>query len=131
MKKISLLYIIFLTVFLATTLSAGNVADNQQNINVQNTSGISVSNDFIDNLAVYPNPVVDILKVSFKSSKKSKAVISLFNNIGKQVYSQESSVEQGNNLFSIDVRSKAIEPGIYFVQIVVETEVFTKKLIVK
>jgi hypothetical protein len=131
MKKISLLYIIFLTVFLATTLSAGNVADNQQNINVQNSSGISVSNDFIDNLAVYPNPVVDILKVSFKSSKKSKAVISLFNNIGKQVYSQEFSVEQGNNLFSIDVRSKAIEPGIYFVQIVVETEVFTKKLIVK
>ncbi len=131
MKKISLLSIIFLTVFLASTLSAGNFADNQQNINSRSTSDISAPTGVIDNLSVYPNPVIDLLKISFKSSRKGKAVVSLFNNIGKQVYNQESSVDLGNNLISIDVRSKAIEPGIYFVQIVVDTEIFTRKLIVK
>ena len=85
----------------------------------------------IDNLSVYPNPVVDLLKISFKSGQRSKAVISLFNNIGKQVFVQESDVAPGNNLFSIDMRNKSIEPGIYFVQIVVESEVITRKLIVK
>ncbi len=131
MRKITLLSIIFLTVFLASAVSAGNFADNQQNINSQNSSDISAPTGVIDNLSVYPNPVVDLLKISFKSSRKGKAVVSLFNNIGKQVYNQESTVEQGNNLISIDVRSKAIEPGIYFVQIVVDTEIVTRKLIVK
>ena len=85
----------------------------------------------IDNVTVYPNPVVDLLKVSFKSNRNSTAVISLFNNIGKQVLSQESLVETGNNLLTLDVRTKAVEPGIYFFQCVVENEVITRKLIIK
>lgn len=95
------------------------------------SSTVSATDNFIDNLSVYPNPVVDLLKISFKSGQKSKAVISLFNNIGKQVFVQESDVVPGNNLFSIDMRNKSIEPGIYFVQIVVQSEVLTRKLIVK
>ena len=106
-------------------------SENQLYKNSLSTSSVSTTDNFIDNLSVYPNPVVDILKISFKSGQKSKAVILLFNNIGKQVFTQESDVVPGSNLFSIDVRNKSIEPGIYFVQIVVENEVLTRKLIVK
>lgn len=111
--------------------SINNVADNQFNKNSLSSTFVSSRDNFIDNLSVYPNPVVDLLKISFKSGYKSIATISFFNNIGKQVFVQESDVVPGNNLFSIDMRNKSIEPGIYFVQIAVQSEVLTRKLIVK
>lgn len=131
MRKIFLLYIIFLTVYSLNAQPPGNVYDNQQHKNTQALSSLSINDDFIENLTVYPNPVTDVLKISFKSEKKSMANVSLFNNIGKQVFSQESLVDLGNNLILIDVRSKAIEPGIYFVQCLFENKIFTRKLIIK
>ena len=130
MKKIFLLSIIFVTVLSVNAQTFRNGSENQLTKNSL-SSTVSATDNFIDNLSVYPNPVVDLLKISFKSGQKSKAVISLFNNIGKQVFVQESDVVPGNNLFSIDMRNKSIEPGIYFVQIVVQSEVLTRKLIVK
>jgi hypothetical protein len=131
MKKIFLLSIIFVTVLSVNAQTFRTSSENHLYKNSLSTSSVSTTDNFIDNLSVYPNPVVDILKISFKSGQKSKAVILLFNNIGKQVFTQESDVVPGSNLFSIDVRNKSIEPGIYFVQIVVENEVLTRKLIVK
>ncbi len=131
MKKIFLLSIIFATLLSVHAQSINNVADNQFNKNSLSSTFVSSKDNFIDNLSVYPNPVVDLLKISFKSGYKSIATISFFNNIGKQVFVQESDVVPGNNLFSIDMRNKSIEPGIYFVQIAVQSEVLTRKLIVK
>ncbi len=130
MKKIFLLSIILLTAFAAMSQTSRNGNDNLQLRN-QQASSVYLADDFIENISVYPNPVIDMLKVAFKSSRKSLAVISIFNNIGKQVFSQEYPVEQGNNIISVDFRSKLIEPGIYFVQCVAEKEIFTRKLIVK
>jgi hypothetical protein len=131
MRKIFLLYIIFLSVYSLNAQSVKNMYDNQQLKNNQVLSSVNSTDNYIDNLVVYPNPVTDVLKISFKSDKKSMANVSLFNNIGKQVFSQESLVDLGNNLILIDVRSKAIEPGIYFVQCLFENKIFTRKLIVK
>ena len=131
MKKIFILSIIYLAAFTVSAQSARLMTESQSNKNSVANAIIPNSEVSIENLSVYPNPVVDMLKISFKSTRRTIAVISIFNNIGKQVYSQESSVDQGNNLLNIDVRSKAIEPGIYFIQLVVEKEVITRKLIVK
>jgi hypothetical protein len=131
MRKIFLLLFILVSVYTSDAQSVRNVVESSQLRNTQPSSVFTASDNLIENLNVYPNPVIDMLKVSFKSSRRSSTVISLFNNIGKQVFSQESLVEQGNNLISIDIRSKSIEPGIYFIQCVVEKEVFTRKLIVK
>lgn len=114
---------------MAQSTRLGN--DNMQVRNSQSIANGNAIDGVIESVTVYPNPVVDVLKVSFRSSRKSMAVISLFNNIGKEVYSQESEVIQGNNIVSIDIRSKAIESGIYFVQCLVENEICTRKLIVK
>lgn len=101
-------------------------------VNVSQLVSDAVSTDgVIENITVYPNPVVDELKISFRCSQRSSAVVSLFNNIGKPVYRQESEVEAGNNIISIDIRSKSIEPGVYFVQLVSEGQTITRKLIVK
>ena len=131
MKKIFILSIIYLAAFTVSAQSARLLTESQSNKNSVANSIISNSEVSIENLSVYPNPVVDMLKISIKSTRRANAVISIFNNIGKQVYSQESSIDQGNNLLNIDVRSKAIEPGIYFIQLVVEKEIITRKLIVK
>lgn len=131
MRKIFLLSVILFSFYFLNAQSSRGLIDNQANRNTQFSPVNKTTDVVIDNITVYPNPVADMLKVSFKSSRNSKAAISLFNNIGKQVFSQESDVDQGNNLFVIDIRNKAIEPGIYFVQCLVEDEIFTRKLIVK
>lgn len=131
MKKILLLCLILLTVFAAKALAPGNGPENLQNINQQLSTPVFSTDGFIENITVFPNPVVDMLKLSFKSSRKTIAAISLYNNIGKQVFSHEYEVDPGNNVISIDIRSKVVEPGIYFIQCVAEKEVFTRKLIVK
>ena len=131
MKKILLLFVITISIFSATAQSFKSRADNLQIKSSQLTSNIASSDGFIENITVYPNPVVDELKIAFKSNQRSLAVVSFFNNIGKPVFRQESDVEPGNNIISIDLRSKSIEPGVYFVQLVSEGQTITRKLIVK
>jgi len=131
MKKILLLLIISISIFSAKAHSFSYNVDKQNFIASNFASIVEYSDGIIDNIAVYPNPVVDELRISFKSSQRSVAVVSLFNNIGKQVYTQEYEVEHGNNIISIDIRSKSIEPGVYFVQLVSEGQAVTRKLIVK
>jgi len=130
MKRILLLSILFVTFFSAgaQTLTFGN--ENQQVKKSQIESSASADLLF-ENITVYPNPVIDQLKVSFRSSRNSIAVISIFNNIGKPVFTQTSDVEPGSNIISIDIRSRSLEPGIYFIQCVAEKETFTRKLILK
>ena len=129
MKTILLLLLVLVSAISTQAQSYKSAGDFRQ---IKNSTLMPASAELlIDNVTVYPNPVVDLLKVSFKSNRNSTAVISLFNNIGKQVLSQESLVETGNNLLTLDVRTKAVEPGIYFFQCVVENEVITRKRIIK
>jgi len=128
MKKILLLLVIFISVHILKAQSIYNNNGIQKDISHQY---ILPRTAIVDNITVFPNPVSDVLKISLKSSEKSLVAISLFNNIGKQVYQQEYIVNEGNNVFAIEIRNKAIEPGIYFVQIVIDNEVITRKLIVK
>ena len=131
MKKILLLLIISISIFSSTAQSSGNKAENMNVKSSLLASELMSSDGVIDNITVYPNPVVDELKISFKSSRKSLAVVSLFNNIGKLVFKQASEIETGSNEISIDIRSKSIEPGIYFIQLFDENQTITRKLIVK
>jgi len=131
MKKILLLSLIFLTVIAVKARVPAGIHEIPLDRTDKSSYSVYATEGIIENISVFPNPVVDILKVSFKSSRKTMASIALFNNIGKQVFSQEYEVDPGNNVISIDIRSKAVEPGIYFIQCVAEKEVFTRKLIVK
>jgi len=131
MKKILLLIILSISILSTQAQSSRNKPDNQQVKTIQYASNTASTEGFIENITVYPNPVVDELKISFKSNHRNLSTVSLFNNIGKLVYTQGADVEPGNNIISIDIRSKSIDPGVYFVQIVIEKQSFTRKLIVK
>ncbi len=131
MKKILLLCIIIVSAYSVIAQYSAKTIENQVTKNSRVASIALAPGGFIDNFSIYPNPVMDLLKVTFKSDRKSMAEISLFNNIGKLVYIQESVVEPGNNIISIEFKNKMIDPGIYFLQFIAEKEVFTYKLIVK
>ncbi|MEI8048830.1 MAG: T9SS type A sorting domain-containing protein [Bacteroidota bacterium] len=131
MKKILLLCIILVSAYSVIAQYSANPVESQITKNSRVASITIASGGFIENFSIYPNPVMDVLKVTFKSNRKSISEISLFNNIGKQVYMQESVVEPGNNIISIEIKNKMIDPGIYFMQFIAEKEVFTYKLVVK
>ncbi len=131
MKRIFLLSLLFVAVCSVIAQPSKKGIDNVQTKNNSIALSQIMPEAAIENMSVYPNPVVDFLRITFKSNLSGIIEVVIFNNIGKRVYSQESAIETGNNLISIDIRSKAIEPGIYFIQCVAEKEVFTRKLIVK
>ena len=131
MKKILLLLAISLAIFSATAQSSITRGDNLLLKNSMFALNVVPKDIIIDNVTVYPNPVVDELKIAFKSNQRSLAIVTLFNNIGKPVLKKESETETGNNIISIDLRSKSIEPGVYFVQLFFENQTITRKLIVK
>jgi hypothetical protein len=131
MKKIFILFTILAFAYSTSAQFSRNGVDNNAVKTSFSSPVVLTDGSMIENITVYPNPVTDLLKVSFKSNQSSIAVISIFNNIGKQAFSQESEVESGTNILSIDIRSHGIEPGIYFVQLKIGREVATRKLIVK
>lgn len=131
MKKIFILLILSITIFSATAQTSKNGA---YNLNVKTSplvSNVAASEGIIGNITVYPNPVVEELKISFRSNERGTAIVSLFNNIGRPVFKQDADVDAGNNLISIDVKSRLIEPGVYFVQLLVGNQTITRKIIVK
>jgi hypothetical protein len=131
MKKIFLLFSIFVSIIYASAQSPKYGHDNQQAIALQSSNFVSSAEGTFENISVFPNPVVEELRITFRSSHRNQATVSIFNNIGKQVFTQENNADPGNNIISIDIRSKSIEPGVYFVQLKSESQTFTRKLIVK
>jgi hypothetical protein len=131
MKKILLLLVISISIFSANAQSSKIKADNMQFKSSQLAAYSSSTDGIIENVTVYPNPVVDELKISFRSSQRSSVVVSLFNNIGKPVFKEQSEIEPGNTIISIDIRSKSLDPGVYFVQLFADNQTITRKLIVK
>lgn len=131
MKKIFLLIALVTFFFAASAQDARVGNENLPGKNSQISTSVASSEGLIENITVYPNPVADVLKIAFKGNGSGLMVISIFNNIGKQVYSQQSEVAPGNNIYSIDIRNSAIESGIYFVKCTADDLIITRKLIVK
>lgn len=131
MKKILLLLAILISVFAVSAQSVLVGNDNLPVKTAQNISSFGSPDGIAESISVYPNPVVDVLKVAFKSNRNTIASISLFNNIGKQTYNLESEVQPGNNIVPIDIIGNGIGSGIYFVQIKIGKDIVTRKLIVK
>jgi CubicO group peptidase (beta-lactamase class C family) len=75
--------------------------------------------------SIYPNPIKDILMISYKLIRGEKTELRIFNAIGRQVF--KSVISSGNN--TIDINQ--FESGIYFVQLQLGEKVFTQKIIIQ
>jgi hypothetical protein len=78
-------------------------------------TGIKESKQSLNGISLYPNPSTDILNISFNSALQSKVSIAVVDVLGKQVYTENYTAQNGNNLHSITVSN--LKSGFYFVRI--------------
>jgi hypothetical protein len=81
----------------------------------------------VKDLNVYPNPTKGFAEISFFANESQKAVVSISNIIGQEVYTSVNSVNTGNNVIKIDLSK--YENGIYIVKLKTKNNSLSKKLI--
>ena len=81
------------------------------------------------NLEVYPNPTRDELNVSFVSEELQSISVSIVDAYGKEVFSQEDRQFIGEYTQKVNVNRFA--KGVYFLQIVTDSNTLYERIIVQ
>ncbi len=79
-------------------------------------------------VALFPNPVKDILQLQVSAIKKSKIKIDIFESSGKLVFSYTTIVQKGNTLLKLD-EFNSQQKGMYFAQIQIGDQVLQQKIL--
>ncbi|MBS1510106.1 MAG: T9SS type A sorting domain-containing protein [Bacteroidetes bacterium] len=80
-------------------------------------------------VSLMPNPASEYVNVKFFAEKESEVTIRLMDNLGKLALVQKQKVLKGNNVLQLIGLTK-YSAGVYIVQIFVNDEVITQKLII-
>lgn len=104
------------------------VAFNYQVASIPVSTGINELNKHVT-AALQPNPVNDVLKLTFNSNYTEKGNLSIFDITGKTVANQEININKNENELSI--KTLDLNNGIYFTHIVSEHMNTTTKFVVK
>jgi hypothetical protein len=66
-------------------------------------------------ISVFPNPVKDVMNISFRNDKKQNYSISLFNSAGQMMYeTMQKNVTQFNLQYR---RTQTMKPGVYVLRV--------------
>lgn len=79
-----------------------------------------------DMITLYPNPSNGLLYFSTKNVYQTDAKISVYNLLGQNVYSDETILNETNEL-----NLSSLKSGTYFVSFTTKSEVITKTIIIK
>ena len=104
-----------------------NTINNLRVVNNSEITGI----EGIDNLTeskVYPNPVTDLLTISYQLNFDELVTIDLYNLSGENVLSHTESGVSGNNVTSLPL-ANTIKNGIYVLKIRTKNVIKTIKVI--
>jgi PKD repeat protein len=92
------------------------------NINVVSPSAIGIEENKLSNLSIYPNPTTGNINIDLGEIKQDiKATLT--NNLGQVILSENYS---STNIINLDINAQR---GIYFLQLEVDGEIITKKII--
>lgn len=80
----------------------------------------------VENVKVFPNPVMDLANVSFELKQASQVELHMFNSLGEEVYTMNNNLAAGSHNQSIQTSN--LPEGIYFIQLQVNENVETHKL---
>ena len=80
-----------------------------------NASGINEADILASTINVFPNPVTDLLNLSFTLQKSTDISIEVFDNIGQKVYERTANYATGLN--KTDINTAKFANGNYFVKI--------------
>ena len=99
-------------------------------VDIDNTAKYSairhVRNEGTADIAVYPNPVKDIIKIDISSDKADKASISITDMSGKLVYSK-TSVDITEGMNNPGINASSLKAGTYIIKIQLSDDVVVKK----
>ncbi|MCF8428964.1 MAG: T9SS type A sorting domain-containing protein [Bacteroidia bacterium] len=99
-------------------------------LRVKETGTASIHNlaNNLNQVKVYPNPVLDVLNISFELNKSSSTKIEIIDLSGKQV--EIILNESLKGLITKQINTAEFNSGIYFVKIQTEAEIITQKITV-
>lgn len=83
----------------------------------------------IKNVKAYPNPFTSQTQISFIIDKDQKVILTLKNLLGKSVFKKEYKTKKGEN--NIIFYKDNLEPGMYIYSIQTDSEVISKRLVIK
>lgn len=90
--------------------------------------GINENSISKSKLAIYPNPTNDIATVSFELAKKETITLCITNTKGQEIKQISLGVKEKDQS---DLDFSNYSPGIYFIALKTDSEILTKKLIIK
>lgn len=102
----------------------------QSSYNVMGQDLITSVNDlsFINSIQVYPNPINNILNISFNSKIKNNISVRVYDILGKSLFVTNENIESGVNSMAIDFST--FDRGVYLIQIKDEKmNVFSLKVV--
>ncbi len=120
-------------VFSVTINHKGSLQGGSQNFSYIITGGIpenlSVEDNSLSNLTIWPNPTDKILNYRFNSANSNSSVIRLVDIHGRTIYNNAFS--SNNQLVNGSINTEALSKGIYFLRIEQGNASTTKKVIIK
>ena len=87
---------------------------------------ISVVNNNVSTISVYPNPIKDNLTVHLSNATAAAYAITLIDINGKAIMSKNVTLLNGQSLIQLDC--KKIPPGLYVLKLISGTTVLTQKI---
>ena len=103
------------------------IVDRDGKFTYSNTVALNVIIKGLSITAVYPNPFTDKVNIGITAAGTDKATVKLFDNAGKLVYSNETTVQRGINTITINNLAK-LAAGTYLIQVNAGDAVLTKQL---
>lgn len=106
-----------MTVIKKTGINSDFSLINIRYLNFTNTTAINeISDSRNRNLKLFPNPVIDLLNIQFKSANEENVLIQIMNVQGKILYQQRFTNQTGINNLSIPLAS--FQKGLYLCQLI-------------
>ena len=100
-------------------------------INISETVGIDENKGNGLNFIIYPNPSNESATLSYGLTTESKVTVQVLDVLGKTVFQTASAtLSEGNYTFTISKREQNLANGVYFVKLIVNDKIQTKKLII-
>jgi hypothetical protein len=105
------------------------IVDNDGSIKYSNVINFKLNNSTKTAVSIYPNPAINNFTVKITSSKDETVQVKIFDMLGKVLLNQQTNIVVGINKISFNDISR-LTSGTYTVQIMMNNQLFTEKLIV-
>ncbi|OFY96231.1 MAG: hypothetical protein A3K10_12495 [Bacteroidetes bacterium RIFCSPLOWO2_12_FULL_31_6] len=83
----------------------------------------------INNITIFPNPTKEFVQVIFNAKNAGKLDYSIKDINGRIILKNNFTVNTGKNLFLIDLKSNQLSNGIYFIELLMNDQVITQKIV--